>query len=193
MWAREITKNMNNKNLVIITWISASWKTTVQQELEWRGWLKPINFTTREPRSDRELDEYVFLSREQFFKKLKNDDFLETTSYNWNNYWISKHIFKDDDSQEDMCVVLDPIWRATVLEKVVRWELECNLTTVYLDCSKDLQRKRLEERWDSVLEIRNRTKDSEWFHSIPWDLILISDFTVEEIADKIEEKNERIS
>jgi guanylate kinase len=59
-----------------------------------RGYKRPPNFTTRKPRteeayeideegdySSNELNEYVFINKEAFLKKIGNDDFLETVNY----------------------------------------------------------------------------------------------------------------
>jgi guanylate kinase len=43
---------------------------------------RPIQYTTRKPRNDKELDIYVFLTRTQFMDKLDNGDFAEFTEYN---------------------------------------------------------------------------------------------------------------
>ena len=43
---------------------------------------RPIQYTTRQPRDDKELDIYVFLTQDQFFIKLANGDFAEFTEYN---------------------------------------------------------------------------------------------------------------
>jgi guanylate kinase len=61
--------------------VSASGKTTLQEELLKRDWNRPYNFTTRKPRSEEELDEYVFITKEQFFEKMEKGDFLENTNY----------------------------------------------------------------------------------------------------------------
>jgi len=51
-----------------------------------RGWKRPINFTTRKPRSEREKDEYVFIDEKTFMTKFANGDFLEHTNFNGNYY-----------------------------------------------------------------------------------------------------------
>lgn len=43
---------------------------------------RPIQYTTRLPRDDSELDTYVFLTKPQFYTKLENGDFIEFTEYN---------------------------------------------------------------------------------------------------------------
>ena len=144
------------RRVVIITWVSWSWKTTLQNELLNKGWKRPINFTTRKPRSEKELDEYIFLDENQFLKKLKNWDFLEFTQYNWNFYWVSAYL-----PEWDIAIVLDPVWRSMVSEYFSRKWIEYEL--YYLDINSDIQRERLEKRWDSVEDIKKRANDLKWF------------------------------
>lgn len=144
--------------LVIITWVSWSWKTTLQDEMLNRGWKRPINFTTREPRWEHELDEYVFLTEEQFFFKMKEWDFLEHTNYNWTWYWVGKHL-----PEWNVCIVLDPVWRSQVLEKVAREWLKYEVETIYIDISEDIQELRLKNRWDLEDQIERRKSDFKWF------------------------------
>lgn len=145
-------------NLLIITGISASGKTTLQNELLQRWWKRPQNFTTRKPRSDEELDEYIFLDKDKYFIKMANWDFLEHTNYNGNWYAISKYL-----PEWNICIVLDPVGREQVLEKVAREKLDYNVTCVYLDITKGLQQERLNNRWDSKEQITLRDTDLDWF------------------------------
>lgn len=185
--------------LVIITWASASGKTTLQNELLNRWWVRPINFTTRDPRTPEaeselnsdnatgedftaeELDEYIFLTDEQFHLKLKKWDFLEHTNYNWNWYGVSKVL-----PSGSVCIVLDPVWRSQVLEKIARERLDYEVTTVFLDISKELQTERLAKRWDSKEEIAKRLEDFKWFH--PTRNCLVLDWGIEssKLADIID-------
>ena len=145
--------------MIIITWVSASWKTTLQNKLVELWYKKPINFTTRRPRNDDEADEYVFLSKEQFIKKLMNWDFLEFTYYNWNFYRISKYI------SDDTVLVLDPVWRAQVLSQLSKiWK---KAKTIYLKIWTKCQRERILARWGSKKDIEERADDIKWFHPTP--------------------------
>ena len=125
------------KTLVILTWPSWSGKTTLQQELLNRWWSRPLNFTTRKPRTkerienlsssppwedflSEELDEYIFLTEWQYMKKLINWDFLEHTNWYGNWYWMSKFL-----PEWDVIAILDPVGRAQVMEKAARiwWKI----------------------------------------------------------------------
>lgn len=146
--------------LLIITWVSTSGKTSLQSLLLENWWNKPINFTTRQPRSDAELDEYVFLDKQKFLIKYSNWDFLENTNY-WDNfYWISKYF-----PNWNICIILDPVWRAQIEQKIANWELSNYKTSfVFLECSPEEQLKRLKERWSNEEEINKRKKDFTYFN-----------------------------
>jgi len=182
------------KRLVIITWVSCSWKTTLQEELLARWWNRPLNFSTREPRDkntlvavdkewdfySKELDEYQFLPIETYFTKLKHWDFLEHTNYWGNWYAVSKFL-----PEWNTCIVLDPVGREQVLEKISRENLDIVVDTFYLDCSKELQLQRLVNRWDTEEEIKKRKKDFEWFSPSWRDMVIDWSWSPKLLADII--------
>ena len=159
-----------NRRIILLTWVSASWKTTLQERLIKNWWNKPINFTTRKPRDEnailsvdsdwdftsKELNEYVFLNNKTFIDKYKNWDFLEITCYLWNRYWVSRHL-----PEWNICIILDPIWRSQALEYFTRVWID--VETYYLEISKDEQEKRLLNRWDTEKQILMRKRDFNWF------------------------------
>lgn len=180
------------RRVMIITWVSASWKTTLQEKLLERWWKRPINFTTRKPRNDFEYNEYVFLTREQFLEKLNNGDFLEFTNYWWNFYWVS-NMFKTwkvegieirNNLGNDLCIILDPVWRAQVMEKLSRENIE--IIDVYINISPELQRERLENRWDWEDEVIKRSNDFKWFHPTDKSIILDGSIDVDLLVWELE-------
>jgi len=170
------------RSLLIITSPSAWGKTTLKNELvENRGWKSAINFTTRQPRSEREKDDYVFIDKETFFKKLRNGDFLEHTSYQGEEYAVSRFLPKGN-----VVMVLDPIGRNQVMSKWAAEGLKVN--TVYLEISPEEQRRRLEARvWVSVNDIRGRQKDFRWFDRTKFCLEIDWTRSVIDIADIVED------
>lgn len=161
------------RRIVLITWVSASGKTNLQKELFRKWWVWPLNFTTRQPRDEeafkvdsewdfisKELDEYIFLNRHTFARKLANWDFIESTQYWWNLYWIGKTSVLE--WEKNLVLIVDPVGRAQIMEALQR--LWYAYETYYLYIDKETQSKRLENRWDNTEEIRKRNKDFEWFH-----------------------------
>jgi len=138
------------RKIKILTWPSASGKTTLAEallRLPW--WEKPINYTTRQPRNDKELDDYVFLTEKQYFKKMQNGDFLTTTSYSWNYYatWNINHL-------NDIVLVLAPDAREQVVSKC---SSSHSIATYFLAIDEETQADRLMER-DWVID-ENRVSD----------------------------------
>lgn len=166
--------------VVIITSPSAWGKTWLQNELVERWFKSPINFTTRKPRSEKEKDEYVFVTKKVFMRKLANGDFLEHTEFNGNYYWVSRFL-----PEWNVVMVLDPTGRSQIMERYARVWLE--VATIYLNISPELQLARLEERRMSVIDIKARQKDFDWMSPTKFCLEINGDAPVEEIADIVED------
>lgn len=96
---------------IIIVWKSGSWKTTLSKQLqEAHDYEIPYNVTTRKPRENDEDDysEYRFISKEYFEFLEKRNLLLNSTAFNWNQYWTTwicdeKTVFVVDESgREDL-------------------------------------------------------------------------------------------
>ena len=165
---------MRNR-IILLTWVSASGKTTLQDELLNRGWSRPINYTTRKPRDEnalssvdedwdftsKELEEYIFISEKNFFKKLRNGDFLESTNYMGEHYWVIGG-GRTKLPEWDVCIILDPVGRSQVLEYFTNLWIE-GVETYYLEINQEEQLKRLAERGDTEKAILRRKRDFKWF------------------------------
>lgn len=188
---------MENKNrLILITWVSGSGKTTLQNELLSRGWKKPINFTTRKPRTQEvyevsadgdytsnETEEYVFLDRKTFVTKLLNWDFLEMTMSYWNFYGVSRFL-----PEGKTCIVVDPVGRAQIMENFIRrWY---TIETYYMECSEQLQFERLTKRGDYEKDILLRKNDFKWYSPTNRCIRLSGKKDPSELADFIENNYE---
>lgn len=86
---RNIIKTREKGNLIVISGPSGSGKGTIISELQKLNnniWLS-ISMTSREPRSnDIPNQTYYFVSKEEFERKIKLEEFLEYAMYN-NNYY----------------------------------------------------------------------------------------------------------
>lgn len=168
------------KDLVIITGGSGSWKTSLQNRLmEKYGYIKPANFTTREPRSEAELDDYVFLNKNTYLEKLWAWDFIWANRYNWNMYWTG--LF----DAEKVCIVLNPVGREDAIQQIASsWEY--NITCIYLNITKKLQKERLQKRGDEPSDIKKRQKDLDYFAPNKGSLVYNWAEDTNSLADKIE-------
>jgi len=182
------------KRIILIVWVWASWKTTLQDELLSRWWNRPVNFTTRPPRSDDvdeldndwdytsvERDEYVFIKKKTFITKFINWDFIETTTP-WNRmYGISKYMPKGN-----VVIVVDPVGRDQILEHFSHKGID--VETYFMSCSKDLQEDRLINRGDDERMIAEKKRDFKWILPTAKCTIISGKKDPSDLADVIEKK-----
>lgn len=148
----------NNSVVALITGPSASGKSTLQETLiSSFGWTKPVNFTTRKPRKDSELDEYVFIDRWQFADKAQRGHFAEWTNYNRQLYAMTKYL----DWGKDNAIVVDPIGKGAFEAFLLRQGRK--FFRVWVECPEAIRLARLAERRASVAETQEREKDATWF------------------------------
>lgn len=171
---KEKEKNMLNKKIIVLTGISWSWKTTLQQFLLQKWWNSPYNYTTRPPRNGKEKDEYIFPSEKQFIKMLKKWHFIEWAYQYETFYWISVN-------KDKTVLVLTPEWREQV-RKLTNWKA----FFFFLSLPKEKQKERLLKRGDDEDIIDKRIDDSKWMSPAVWDVVLDATKEVEDLADEIE-------
>lgn len=183
------------KRLVLITAVWGAWKTTLLNELIRKyGWQTPVNFTTRKPRTEdvhyidgegdyysRETEEYVFLSKENFLKKLGNGDLLEMTMPNDTFYWVSRFL-----PYWDVAIVVDPVGRAQIMQYFVsRWY---TIETYFIECSEKLQEERLVARGDNDKSIIAKKLDFSRFSPTNKCIRLSGKKSPSELADVIQNR-----
>ena len=91
--------------MIVIIGESGCGKSTVQKELQKMGISKVITCTTRPPRAvETNGVDYHFLSKEEFCRKMTDDEFAEYASYNGWSYGTPK----GGCGKPDTCAVLTP-------------------------------------------------------------------------------------
>lgn len=174
------------KTQIIFTWVSWSWKTTLMEKLleEYpSSFWRPIQYTTRKPRDDKELDIYVFLTRTQFMDKLANGDFAEFTEYNWNLYAISSII----NTSISNIFIVEPVGRSSLKKYFDINEIPHK--SYYLEISEEDTLKRLVGRWASVKEIESRLKDFKYFYPEVTDKVLDATLPIDRNISHIAKSN----
>lgn len=167
---------------LIITWVSGSWKTTVMKALvkEYPHiYAKPIQYTTRQPRQDSELDEYVFVTYDQFIKKLLNWDFVEYVEYNWNLYAVGAYF----DTTKTNIFIAEPVGREA-LKKYFKLNSIPYVAT-YITVPEEDIKSRLEQRWTTIEWIVSRMEDFKYFQPSTWDKIIQGIHTPERVAQSV--------
>lgn len=127
---------------------------------------KPIQYTTRKLRVESELDDYVFLTKETFMKKLINWDFIEFTEYNQELYAIGKYY----NEKKTNIFIAEPVWRES-LQRYFKTN-GIPFLTFYMKIPKEEMQYRLEDRRMSVKDIDTRMSDLKYFYPLPHDHIL---------------------
>ena len=168
--------------MIVLSGASASGKTEVAKMLASKyGITKVITTTTRKIRVN-EVDgrDYFFVSKERFLEMIKEDRFVEYTSYSNNYYGSTK-----DQIKPNRCVVIDP----NGLQAYISLH-DPNIITFFLEATEETRYKRMLERGDNENDARARIiNDKEIFKlenvkNVDY-LIDSENFNVEDVADNI--------
>lgn len=147
--------------MIILIGESGSGKTTILNELEKRGFKKAINHTTRPKRkTDDELNEYKFLSKDEFNKMWEEGKLLQRAEFNDEFYGISTDSLKPDVA----CVsITDSV--KDIKKRVKELEIkDVDIKTFYIYVPEEERINRMLKRGDSIEQINKRLKiDKEKF------------------------------
>ena len=139
--------------LVILSGVSGAGKDTIKKELIKR--MEEVeslpSFTSRNPRvGEEEGIQYHFITKEQFEKKIKNNEFYEYDLHHENYYGTSRKLM-NDKIQSGKIIVKDIEVNGT--ENLVKLLKEdTKIVTIFLKVDKDELRRRLENRGDNLTE-----------------------------------------
>ena len=137
---------MKNK-IILLVGPSGSGKTSIGKELEKRGILELISFTTRQPREGemREKD-YYFLQKED----INESDVLEQTKYNNHTYGLFKYELEEKLEKGDVYFICDKHGASTIKEKYPQ------AIAFYIDIPLSVTVKRMKKRGDNLEDIIER-------------------------------------
>ncbi len=134
---------------IIFVGPSASGKTFIRNKFSEKGYKADISYTSR-PIRYNETDgvDYFFISKEEFERMSKNNEFYEQTSYNGNYYGTSTE-------QWNTC---DVFVMETDGLKTIKPEDRDDCVIIYVDTPIEKRIERMRERgWDEDV-IMKRTK-----------------------------------
>ena len=161
--------------MIILIGESGSGKTTILNELEKRGFRKAINHTTRPKRkTDDELKEYKFLSKEEFNKMWEEGKILQRAEFNDEFYGIST----DSLRKNIACVsITDSV--KDIKRRVEELEIkDVDIKTFYIYVPEEERINRMLNRGDSMEAINKRLEiDKEKFKEAK----LVADYTIENV------------
>lgn len=164
-------------NLVIVVLGgTCSGKTEFAKKCVEFGYERVITNTTRQRRVDDNDNSYHFLSKEEFERKIKDNEMLEYAEYNENLYGTSI------DSITDKCViVLEPNGYKSLKERFGK-----KVIGIYLKVSDEERRNRGIFRGDDIAVLDKRIEeDREIFNNELEDIVdvVVEDFKKDNIEN----------
>lgn len=137
--------------LVILSGVAGAGKDTIKKEIIKRmDNVKSIpSLTTRNPRNgDIPGETYIFLSREEFEEKIRNNEIYEYDIHHNNYYGTSKKIL-NEESQHGIIIKDIDVNGTQILKNSLK---DIKIVTIYLRVPKEELRRRLENRIDKPSE-----------------------------------------
>ena len=139
--------------LVILSGVSGAGKDTIKKELMKRDSriISLPSYTSRKPREGEEEGvQYHFITKEEFEKKIKDNEFYEYDLHHENYYGTSRKLMNDKIASGKIIVKDIEVNGTENLIKLLKNETK--LVTIFLKVEKEELRKRLVERGDNLSE-----------------------------------------
>ena len=139
--------------LVILSGVSGAGKDTIKKELMKRDSriISLPSYTSRKPREGEEEGvQYHFITKEEFEKKIKDNEFYEYDLHHENYYGTSRKLMNDKIASGKIIVKDIEVNGTENLIKLLKNETK--LVTIFLKVEKEELRKRLIERGDNLSE-----------------------------------------
>lgn len=133
--------------LVILSGVAGSGKDTIKRELIKRMEnVKSIPSLTTRPQREGDVpgETYIFLSKEEFEEKIKNDEIYEYDIHHNNYYGTSKKIL--NEASKNGIIVKDIDVNGTQILKETLKDIK--IVTIFLRVPKEELQRRLENRID---------------------------------------------
>ena len=139
--------------LVILSGVSGAGKDSLGKEF-----MKRLNYTTslpsytsRNPREDEEEGvQYHFITKEEFEKKIKNNEFYEYNLHHNNYYGTSKVLLNDKISSGKIIIKDIEVNGTENLINLLKDDVK--IVTIFLKVEKEELRRRLINRGDNLSE-----------------------------------------
>lgn len=137
--------------LVVLSGVAGAGKDTIKKELIKRmdNVSSIPSFTTRPPREgDIPGETYVFLSKEEFEEKIKNDEIYEYDIHH-NHYYGTSKKFLNEKAKDSIIVKDIDVNGTEILKKTLT---DIKIVTIFLRVPREEIRHRLENRIDKPSE-----------------------------------------
>ena len=168
--------------MLVMIGASASGKTEIAKILIKKyGFSKLVTYTTREMRaSEVNGVDYHFISLEEFERKKKKREFLETAQYNDTFYGSPKK-----GADENKVIIVDPKGANSIFRKKIP-----KTVFIYLETDQLIRRVRMLNRGDKLEDVEARfVKDKKHFRKSRFThldhVVNTSSHTLDELAENI--------
>lgn len=182
--------------ILILSGISASGKTTLQRELAKVGYHKVITSTTRQPRiKEGEVDgkDYFFFSKDDFFKDKALGRYAETEQHGSNFYGTQWSALESNLTIP--CAILEPKG-AKKLKKILE-DKGWIVNNIWVDCPFDIALQRVKSRDSENKDSLDKrislmtTVEPEWAGHMNYDLTVNGLDNVEDSVKKIKDLHKK--
>tara|TARA_Y100000816_G_C26013474_1_gene529929 strand:- start:447 stop:995 length:549 start_codon:yes stop_codon:yes gene_type:complete len=166
------------KNFIIISAPSGSGKTSICKKIlsQVKNIVFSVSCTTRTKRNqERNGIDYIFLTQEEFVKRIKNKEFIEWEKIHGNFYYgtLKKTLDNAINSNTKLLLELDVKGAKKIMENYPR-----NYLSIFIEPpSKDELFKRLKDRGaDSIDTINKRMErfESEMMHKMYFNHVIVN-------------------
>ncbi len=176
--------------LLVLTGKTAAGKDSILSLLlaKYPNLRRVITTTTREPRTgEKENQDYHYLNKEGFEKKVQNGEFLEHVEYGGNFYGTEKKEL-EDEKNIDLIWKIDPS-RAGTIKEMLKDRFN-KVIVFYITTDDQTIQQRLNDRGLTSNEMEKRMQDDKKY----WDQYKDNyDYVIENVPGQVEETIDKIS
>lgn len=138
-------------HIFFIMWVSGAWKSTLINSLKDtnNNFFFPLSYKTRAIRQAEInwIDAY-FISQEDFYKSIQNEEFLEYAIVHETDHYGTKYIDLIDEGINKWKILikeLDILWLKRLRKE--KPNLDYNYTTLFLNIPIEVLKQRIISRW----------------------------------------------
>ena len=182
--------------MIILSSPSGAGKTTLVKKIsKYKNFVVSISHTTRTPRpNEKNGKDYFFISKNNFKKLIKKNEFLEHAKVFDNYYGSSKNLIIEK-LKKGKNIIFDIDWQGT--RQIRNKKLSYKLLTIFIlpPSKKELQKRLIKREKKNLKTVRKRMKEfkkdlSKWKE---YDFVVINDnlqICLKKIMSAIRNKNQ---
>ena len=182
--------------MIVLSSPSGAGKTTLVKKIsKYKNFVVSISHTTRTPRpSEKNGKDYFFISKNNFKKLIKKNEFLEHAKVFDNYYGSSKNLILEK-LKKGKNIIFDIDWQGT--RQIRNTKLNYKLLTIFIlpPSKKELQKRLIKREKKNLKTVKKRMKEfkkdlSKWKE---YDFVVINDnlqICLKKIMNAIKSKNQ---